>query len=679
MAGGDAVKGADGESWLVRVLDEGGGVAVGTGFLISGSIVLTCAHVVSRAVGSAPGGGRPRDYVSLDLPAFQEQRQAEVLPGGWFPGGEPDLAVLALHGPSVRSEPPPIRGRAPGTAAWPDQWQMPAASWTGSVGYSGTPCLDLDGTEIIGMLTGGAPGSPELNSHLLPASVIVGHWPPAADPSALTVDTAARRSGAGLTIRQIGAVVEALFEFPGLRDERLRSLYIDLLAKRNGAALDLERYIDARRDLWSLARWCARVFGGFRELLEVLEDFHPASVEVYALTERLARVAPAPLLTYAERASLEAMVGEVSRRAVIESAETSAALRDVPADRSSGQSSMLGWLEDSVTSAGVTPPIVEFAAVLADSQAPELRAGLLDWVETVSLRLGTPSPAVATVLPTVGASVSYLIVRVAEDYYTPGRYSLTAWSQRQGQLMQVIQARDGDLPLDQVEPAVARLFKTAMATIPGGGDDLVIEFVLPESLLNLPVDQWRTGPEADARPVGIYYPVVVRSLEHRPDPSLRWRWAEHLPPLRGDAQVGSQDDAGVAPRAIVRVPSGDLVSRRRDWVEELRSIADGAVPFLDNADPPHLRAAVRAGVPVLLWSREPGSRPADARLLRTLGEGSLRDLPAKVMNLRREAAVSEASDHVGRHVTLLWDDPTRPVETGTLFTMPSASSSEEAV
>ena len=654
------------ESWLVRILDASG-ATVGSGFLIGTSTVLTCAHVVSDAIRTRPGS-RPRDYVALDLPAFQQQRQAGVIPGGWFPGHDPDLAVLTLQGPALRTDPPRMRAGDPGAVAVPlPQWQLPVADWTERAGYSGMPCLDSAGGEIVGMVTSGDPGTPELSWRVLPASVIAGYWPPAADPVALAASSAARSAGIGLAIRDVGAVVEALLDFPDLRDQRLRSLYIDLIAERTGVTADLERYPDARRDLWSLAAWCSRAFGGFTELLAVIRDFHPASVEAEALIELVERVAPPPLLRHEERASLEALARDASRRVVVESATEAMGVPPAFATDAAGdEASIVRWLEDGMPPPGQAPPVVEFAARLAESSLVGYqRARLRRWVDGVTGRLGTPAPQAATAVEAValGGPALYLTFQVAEDFHDRGTYQLRAWSQRRGRQRHVIYLGDELLPLAEVKAEVGRLAQQAIPD-PVAGDDTFVEFVLPDSLLNLPVEHWRVGSGAQARSLGETYPVVVRSLEHPPDPLLRAIWAERWRHL-----IDASDHAPA--HDIVRAPFLDVARPEDEWARELRRIANYAVPYLDNADSPQLRAAVRAGVPVVVWSRKPDGDVPEARLPEELDEGSPTDLPLILRRLRQQAAGSDASGHVGHRMAIIWDDPARVTETGTFLREPA--------
>jgi hypothetical protein len=315
---------------------------------------------------------------------------------------------------------------------------------------------------------------------------------------------------------------------------------------------------------------------------------------------------------------------------------------------------------------GQAPPVVEFAARLAEySLVGYQRARLRRWADEVTGRLGTSPPRAATAVEAVvpGSPALYLIFQVAEDLHDPGMYELRAWSQWRGRQRHVIHLGDEPLPLAEVKAEVGRLAQLAIPD-PVAGNDTFVEFVLPDSLLNLPVEQWQVGAGAQAHSLGETYPVVVRSLEHPPDPSLRAIWAQRWQHFI--------DASGHAPaREIVRAPSLDVARPEDEWARELRRIANHAVPYLDNADSPLLRAAVRAGVPVVVWSRKPDGDVPDARLLEELDQGSLTDLPLSIRRLRQEAAGSDVGGHVGRRVAIIWDDPTRVAEAGSFLSEPA--------
>jgi hypothetical protein len=72
-----------------------------------------------------------------------------------------------------------------------------------------------------------------------------------------------------------------------------------------------------------------------------------------------------------------------------------------------------------------------------------------------------------------------------------------------------------------------------------------------------------------------------------------------------------------------------------------------------------LNTLLSAGIPIALWTRRPAEAPANCGLKGLVHGESLSGLPDWVWNLRRQAVSSADVCHAGRHVTLLWDDPTR--------------------
>jgi hypothetical protein len=83
---------------------------------------------------------------------------------------------------------------------------------------------------------------------------------------------------------------------------------------------------------------------------------------------------------------------------------------------------------------------------------------------------------------------------------------------------------------------------------------------------------------------------------------------------------------------------------------------------LDHKIPDHniaLFTLIERGVPILIWSRT-CSQEADILqcILRSINFKSLQTLPEQIKNLRNDARYSQGW-HLGRSVTLLWDDPTR--------------------
>ena len=87
-----------------------------------------------------------------------------------------------------------------------------------------------------------------------------------------------------------------------------------------------------------------------------------------------------------------------------------------------------------------------------------------------------------------------------------------------------------------------------------------------------------------------------------------------------------------------------------------------------------LLAALRAGIPAVLWSRRPmvDIRAELSTLMPRTGPVRLRELPMRVFQFRREAVANGADkQHLGYHLTLLWDDADRIPDADSPLHMPA--------
>jgi hypothetical protein len=185
------------------------------------------------------------------------------------------------------------------------------------------------------------------------------------------------------------------------------------------------------------------------------------------------------------------------------------------------------------------------------------------------------------------------------------------------------------------------------------GRDWMIEFALPESWLSKPVEDWKAGPT-----LMLAYPVVVRDVERlkptfRQDRAIQ-RWT--LLRRRGST----------APKLVGCSNNG----RRDQFFYWLTAHDDVCVlVHAQRPRPYQLKAALNAGMPVMLWPRStcPGPVHSDClgeRMVRKLAaliaSADPDTLPRLVRTLRADARSRPADQpHCGRRLTLFWDDPTR--------------------
>jgi hypothetical protein len=188
----------------------------------------------------------------------------------------------------------------------------------------------------------------------------------------------------------------------------------------------------------------------------------------------------------------------------------------------------------------------------------------------------------------------------------------------------------------------------------GGGGHVTIEFALPADRLHTPVDQVgvRSAPDLET-PLGVMFPVVVRFLE---------RWREPVPRARWErvAHTGGRDGEPYRIRIAADCAWGRLSIGllRAQPAAVVIAASPGELSAEDWKNV--LSALYASATPVALWARGGGSEAAAA--VRGLAKAPVRDWPAAVHRLRQEAAYSGDSDHPGRHLVLLWDDPAHVVD-----------------
>ncbi|SEG53980.1 Trypsin-like peptidase domain-containing protein [Thermomonospora echinospora] len=221
--------------------------------------------------------------------------------------------------------------------------------------------------------------------------------------------------------------------------------------------------------------------------------------------------------------------------------------------------------------------------------------------------------------------------------------------------------RSGPLRIrrDQVRTKVEHALAAQVRTV--HDLDWMIEFVVPERLMNEPFEDWGIPePEAERRrprPLRSV-PLVVRHVDRLKPLTVsrltrgRWRTLRARGALRPQ-QISCRLDYDY--------------EAFYDWLdagEELCALIYAAPPRDD-----WLSAALDTGIPIMLWRRRPC---ADSRHAGCAPEGFLDELaaavshldpdalPVEVMRLRKRARAPGGGDHhCGHRLTLFWDDPAR--------------------
>jgi hypothetical protein len=308
------------------------------------------------------------------------------------------------------------------------------------------------------------------------------------------------------------------------------------------------------------------------------------------------------------------------------------------------------------------PPLLVFLVRLAARLPDQLAAELAPWIEWMAAEMRVPAAELDRIRATPGAGAgsprSYIVVEVREDGPRPDRYLMSIWLQHDdggGRALHVNDDRPAplhELPakLDEVLRALAQ---DSMEQI----GDLTVEFVLPRNLLSHAVDQWPIVLNGLPHEIGTENLVVVRSLDRIRNPMVQSRWRRRWRQVRVAGAVAKAELVHWMWRGQI----GYSGAAANVWAlgDELPCII---VPFAANADPlpVEVAAGLDAGIPIMLWCRDRrGAEQFEAEIPIQMYSVGLVRLPAMVLRLRREAAKQNSIDHLGRHLSLLWDDPER--------------------
>lgn len=322
------------------------------------------------------------------------------------------------------------------------------------------------------------------------------------------------------------------------------------------------------------------------------------------------------------------------------------------------------YLADINAGADGFPPALMFVELVASQVGGDMSAKLTEWNNDQARRLRLEPELWAR--RSVGVSripadsPLHLLIVVQPDGIDPDRYLLSHWRQDDPAEWPPARGETLMVTVDQLERCVDDLVVSAERAWSGRSGPVALEFVLPRALLNLPVHRWhKEHASGDPRPLCLDYPIVVRSLERMRSPHWHRVWHQRWQILMNDpsaARVHFGQPADTEERHRL-----DAVLSDPRWV---LMVLTAAPPSQPRAGTDELAAALRSGLPALVW--HPQASSDDLREVVTwLVDGDrLGDLPGRAQASRQ--AVFRASGApfdltIARDLVVLWDDPHRLV------------------
>ncbi|MFJ8959091.1 hypothetical protein ACIRG5_06840 [Lentzea sp. NPDC102401] len=309
------------------------------------------------------------------------------------------------------------------------------------------------------------------------------------------------------------------------------------------------------------------------------------------------------------------------------------------------------------------PPAIEFlellAADLGDENGSELTAWVAQKIHTLR-RATEQQERQEGRFPVPAEPRLHLMIVIELDAIDDSRCVLSWW--RQDDPLEWPPLRGGvcELAADELEQRIDDVIIEAEGVWSDQAVSVALEFVMPRSLLQLPIMGWRKEHRSgDPRPLVYDYPLVLRSLERMRSAHWHRLWRR-----RWDSAL---DDHPPSPRRIH--PYGlaetkenpiDAVLSESTWVGLVMDEPPSAHPD-PSAGPDALTAALRAGLPLILW--HPSASAEDLRELVSrlvTADGGLSGLPGR----HRAARLAATEDDLIRNLVVLLDDPDRKIVPG---------------
>lgn len=468
----------------------------------------------------------------------------------------------------------------------------------------------------------------------------------------------------------LGQLVDALQEVYVLQHKDGRGLLLDLLRWKLGPSFDPADNPTARLHLFSIVMACDRRRGGLQALVDSIRELEPSSPAVEQVVDLVDTMSPLDLLPLVERNQLVALLENAPLPPLDELYQEvlGPAAHALPPGHHTVRD-VLVLLEQHNARADGLPLVLVFMERLATLTDETLAGQLRDWVsqQAEQMDLGGPvaelraaEPAVANARDNPGSL--YLVMRIERDRLEADRYVLSHWRHSGGD-WQPVPGEDRVGTLAEIERHVADLVDRAEDDWRLRPEPIQLEFLLPRELMHLPVDRWLAANDGGVeRHLGVHFEVVLRSLDRMRNRSWHKNWWRRWRALPEGA-----------PAHWCRQESDNYLS---ELVATLADQPETCVVLLDHclqdaAEPGRdaLTVALREGVPVVLWCRDPKALEEFVAVADTLVAAGPRGLRATTGKLRNQAQRTGRDEHCGAHVSLLWDDPERIID---LYDRPAA-------
>jgi vWA-MoxR associated protein C-terminal domain/vWA-MoxR associated protein middle region 0/Effector-associated domain 2 len=478
-----------------------------------------------------------------------------------------------------------------------------------------------------------------------------------------------------LSDTELGSLFALFWAVPAMPSRSARDFYLDLLEKRLGGHLTISRQPDDVMDGWAVLFALLDRPGSLRMLGGLLEGMHVGHPAAGRFVEFVELTFPDLMLEQAERTELEGRlmgVGWARIGAAYRYATRRFGVPPTIAPTAVGQ--VIRDLEARGRTRGGVPSLLVMVDDLAHAIGGDLSLDLHRWSDRTADRLRVPRDERRLLCDDATRRYArpvpaHLVVVLKPDGVDLERFLLSAVVIVAGEPERPVFRDDVARTLAEIEQALDdHVLPLVPEAVGGDADGLVIEFVLPDRLLDTPVERWQFDRRSFPRPVGIRYPVVVRSRERILDRSTHDLWQALTRRMHAEGRQGGPQVVHVVHRDGRAAPAPDEAGTLWAHLVGAEQTVVLAVPFPPDrggtAAPDVFDAGLKAGLPAIVWARSVVDPAAFEGAVRNelLAEGA-EDLPRQVWRyrLRHRGAITPSPDADDSRppLGLLFDDAAR--------------------
>lgn len=313
------------------------------------------------------------------------------------------------------------------------------------------------------------------------------------------------------------------------------------------------------------------------------------------------------------------------------------------------------------------PPNVAFLDLLAHHLGGKIGADLTEWVNQQAIRF-----RLTTAVKERRAGFSdiqeqqhlHLVIAVEPDSIDETRCRLSYWRQVDPQDWPPPRGGAAEIAVEDLELYVDELILETERAWSGESVTAALEFILPRTLLQIPVHLWRKeNRSVEPRPLCLDYQITVRSLERLQSVHLHRIWRIKWHSMQEDPSTGR---VYFSLAAAAREDRIDAVLSDPQWVGVVMAEAPSSHPR-PNAGPDELISALRGGLPVIFWHPTASSEELRGIVEWLIANDGLLELPSRIGTYRKSVYTPSSvpfDTDLARDLVVLYDNPTRLIAIG---------------